>query len=104
MGPLRPLSGNDSPELKRDLETSEAEARAFHGRYLGTLAALSGAELGAAIARYERLQETLGRVMSYASLVHATDMSDPEIGPLLPDDARAGERHRDAAFVLRARS
>jgi oligoendopeptidase F len=72
--------GRDSAELKRDLETGEAEAKAFHERYQGKLAALSGAELGAAIATYERLQESLGRVMSYASLVHATDMSDPEIG------------------------
>jgi oligoendopeptidase F len=72
--------GSDSPELTRDLEASEAAARAFNGRYQGKLASLTGAELGAAIASYERLQETLGRVMSYASLVHATDMSDPEIG------------------------
>ena len=72
--------GRDSIELQRDLEHSDAEAKAFQARYQSKLAALSGAELGEAIATYERLQETLGRVMSYASLVHATDMSDPEIG------------------------
>ena len=37
----------------------------------GGLAGLSGAALGAAIATYERLDETLGRIVSYASLVHA---------------------------------
>ncbi len=72
--------GRDTPELKRALDESEAEAKSFQARYQGKLAALPGAALGAAIATYERLQETLGRVMSYASLVHATDMSDPEIG------------------------
>ncbi len=41
---------------------------------------MSGAELGAAVAAYERLQEKTGRVMSYASLVHAGDLADPEIG------------------------
>jgi len=78
LGDLYP--GRDSPELKRDLDTGEAETKAFHSRYEGRLAALSGAELGAAIAQYERLQERLGRVMSYAGLVHAGDLGDPEIG------------------------
>jgi oligoendopeptidase F len=72
--------GRDSDALKRDLEASAAAATAFRERYQGKLAALSGAELGAAIAAYEALQEPLGRVMSYASLIHAADMSDPEIG------------------------
>jgi oligoendopeptidase F len=72
--------GRDSPELQRDLARSEDEARAFNARHAQKLAGLSGAELGAAIAAYERLGETLGRIMSYASLVHAGDMSDPEIG------------------------
>jgi len=72
--------GRDSPELKRDLDRGEADAKAFRARYEGKLATLSGAALGGAVATYERLQETLGRVMSYAYLVYATDMGDPEIG------------------------
>jgi oligoendopeptidase F len=72
--------GRDSAELKRDLDTSEGEAKAFRAANEGKLASHSGAELGDAIARYERLQERLGRVMSYAGLVHSGDMSDPEIG------------------------
>jgi oligoendopeptidase F len=69
----------DSPELKRDIETTEREAHAFAQRYQGKLAALSGAALGSAIAEYERLQETLGRIMSYASLLYSGDMNDVEI-------------------------
>jgi oligoendopeptidase F len=72
--------GRDSAELKRDLERSEGEAAAFRQRYEGKLAALSGAALGDAIAAYERLQDTLGRIMSYASLIYAGDMSDAENG------------------------
>ncbi len=72
--------GRDSPELARDLERSEAEAKAFRERNEGRLAAMPGAELATAIAGYEQMQETLGRVMSYAYLLYATDMADPAIG------------------------
>jgi oligoendopeptidase F len=69
----------DSPELKRGIETTEREAHAFAQRYQGKLAALSGAAFGSAIAEYERQQETLGRMMSYASLLYSADMNDVEI-------------------------
>jgi oligoendopeptidase F len=72
--------GRDSAELTRDLERSERDAAAFRKQYEGKLAALSGAALGGAIAAFERLQDTLGRIMSYASLVYSGDMSDAEIG------------------------
>jgi oligoendopeptidase F len=72
--------GPDSPALKRDLDRSEAEATAFRERHLGKVAGLSGVELGSAVADYERLDETLARAGSYAGLVHATAMEDPEIG------------------------
>jgi oligoendopeptidase F len=72
--------GRDSPELSADLAASERDAAAFAARYEGKLAGLSGEALGAAIAEYERLQETIGRIYSYAGLVHAGNISDPEIG------------------------
>src|SRR6516164_2635204 len=72
--------GRDSEALTRDLTTLAEEAEAFRERYEGRLAALSGAELGAAAEAYERLQEKIGRIMSYASLVHAGNLSDPKIG------------------------
>ncbi len=73
-------SGPDSPELKSDLDRSAAAARGFQDEYRGKLARLSGEELAAAIARYEKLEETLGRAVSYASLRYAANMSDPERG------------------------
>ena len=74
--------GRDSPALKRDLEGAAKDATAFAERYRGKLASLSGDALGGAIRDYERLRETLDRVMSYASLVYAGDVSDAEIGRL----------------------
>ena len=72
--------GRDSPELKRALAAAESDAAAFRARYEGKLAALSGPELAEAIAVYERIEEMLGRVMSYASLDYCTNMTDPETG------------------------
>ena len=72
--------GRDSEALTRDLTTLAEEAETFRERYEGRLNTLSGAELGTAVEAYERLQEKIGRIMSYASLVHAGDLSDPQIG------------------------
>jgi oligoendopeptidase F len=72
--------GRDSEALARDLEALAAQSEAFRARFEGRLAGLAGAELGAAVAEYERLQELAGRLISYASLVHAGDLGDPEIG------------------------
>ncbi len=72
--------GMESSEIKTDLEDSAASAKAFRERYQGKLAALDGAALAAAIAEYERIDETLSRLMSYAHLVYAGDTGDVEIG------------------------
>ncbi|HEV7995915.1 MAG TPA: M3 family oligoendopeptidase [Stellaceae bacterium] len=72
--------GPDSAELSRDLVLLAEDANAFRQRYEGRLAGLSGAELGAAVEAYERMQELSGRIISYASLVHAGNLADPEIG------------------------
>jgi oligoendopeptidase F len=73
-------SGPHSETLARDLAELAGDAEAFRERYQGRLAEASEAEFGASVEAYERLQEKLGRIMSYASLVHAGDLSDPEIG------------------------
>src|SRR5215472_10265898 len=72
--------GRDSQALEYDLRRLADDAETFRERYQGHLAALSGTALGAAIEIYERLQEQGGRIISYASLVHAGDLADPEIG------------------------
>ena len=78
LGDLYP--GPEAPALGRDLEAAEAAAKAFGERYQGRLAGLGGGALGAAVAEYERIDEALSRVMSYAQLLYAGDMAKPEIG------------------------
>jgi oligoendopeptidase F len=70
----------DSPELARDLDAAEAAAKAFEAAYAGRLAALPGAELAAAIAEYQRVDEILGRVTAYGQLLFSGDSNDPAIG------------------------
>ncbi len=72
--------GPDSAELKADLDRAETAAKAFSAAYAGRIAGMSGRALAEAIAEYERIEETLGRVMSYAQLLFSGDSTDPAIG------------------------
>src|SRR5207342_2051898 len=72
----------DAPELKRDLERGDAESVAFEEAYKGKLAALAagadaGVKLVEAVRRYEALDDLLGRLISFASLVYAGNTTDP---------------------------
>lgn len=69
----------DSSELAADADRADAAARAFEAEHAGHVAALSGAGLAAALAEYERIEEILGRLMSYAQLQFSTDSLDPTI-------------------------
>jgi oligoendopeptidase F len=70
----------DSPELLADLDAAAKAAKAFFARFAGTLETLQGPALAAGIAEYERIDEILGRVMSYAQLLFSGDSTDPVIG------------------------
>ena len=75
--------GIDAPEVAADLARVEAECAAFEEAYKGKLAeiaasARAGAELGAAVARFEKIEDLLGRLMSFAGLVHAGDTTDAQ--------------------------
>jgi len=72
--------GLDSPELKWDLENAGNQCVAFETDFKGRLAALAAGEGGTlveAVKRYEVLEELLGRLISYASLVYAGNSTDP---------------------------
>jgi oligoendopeptidase F len=71
--------GPDSPELKAALSEAAEGARAFAAAQGGRLAGLEGGALAAAVAEYERLQDRIGRIGSYAQLLYAGDMSNPEV-------------------------
>jgi oligoendopeptidase F len=70
----------DDPKVLADLAQAERSAQAFAKARAGRLASLSGADLAAAIAEYEQIQEMLGRVGSYAQLLFAEDSTDPSVG------------------------
>ncbi|WP_207538669.1 M3 family oligoendopeptidase [Sabulicella rubraurantiaca] len=73
-------SGTEDPRIVADLDRAEAEARAFEDRLSGKLESLSGEALAQALTDYERIEEVLGRVMSFAQLLFASDAQDPEHG------------------------
>ncbi len=70
----------DAPAIEADLECALSDATALEAEVKGRLAALDGEALGALIERYEQIEERLGRLMSYAQLLHAAKADDPEIG------------------------
>lgn len=72
-------SGRDDPALEADLDKADRDSDAFAADLQGKLSGLSGDELGEAIARYEMIVERLHKVVSYAQLLHAGDMSNAEI-------------------------
>jgi oligoendopeptidase F len=75
-------AGLDDPRIARDLDRADAEAVAFEDAYKGKLAALAdgpqaGPALTEAVKRYEALDDLIGRLVSYAGLIHAGDTVDP---------------------------
>lgn len=73
-------SGMDGDDLRKDLALAAKKARAFHKKHHGKTARLDGKGLAQAISAYEKIDEILSRVMSYAQLVHAGNVADPKIG------------------------
>ncbi|HUB14157.1 MAG TPA: M3 family oligoendopeptidase [Acetobacteraceae bacterium] len=70
----------DAPEVDADFAAADKRAHSFSAAYAGRLADLPGAALAAAIAEYERIEEVLGRLLSYAQLLFAADSTDAAIG------------------------
>jgi oligoendopeptidase F len=74
--------GISDPALKRDLTLAESRSAEFEQRFKGKLIELSkgpggGIRLADAIVAFEALEELLGRIVSFAGLIHAGDTSDP---------------------------
>ena len=75
-------AGIDDPAVKRDLERAERYSIAFEEDFKGKLAALAngpdaGRKICEAVKRFEQLDDLLGRLASYAGLVHAQNTVDP---------------------------
>ncbi len=75
-------SGLDDPAIARDLDRADAECVAFENAYKGKLADLArsaeaSAALAEAVRRYEAIDDLMGRLASYAGLLHAGNTVDP---------------------------
>ncbi|MCZ6740907.1 MAG: M3 family oligoendopeptidase [Alphaproteobacteria bacterium] len=72
-------SGPKSDRLDLDLARAQSRAERFEKLNKGRLARLSGKRLGEAVAEFEAIDQALGKIMSYAQLLHAADVADPRI-------------------------
>ncbi len=72
--------GIKSAEIEADFAEADRAARAFQTRLAGTLGAIDGASMAAALLEYQRIEEIQGRLMSYAQLQFSTDGTDPVVG------------------------
>src|SRR5215212_3427735 len=75
-------AGIDDPNVKRDLDRADAYSIAFEQDFKGKLAAMAegpdaGPALAQAVVRYEQLDDLLGKLISYAGLIHAGNTIDP---------------------------
>src|SRR5215510_5407042 len=75
-------AGIDDPAVKRDLERADRYSIAFEEDFKGKLAAMAdglepGKRIAEAVKRYEQLDDLLGRLASFAGLVHAGNTVDP---------------------------
>ena len=73
--------GLDDPNFSADLTRAEEECRQFAETYAGKIAGLAtgpdaSARLAEAVAAYERIEDLLGKLMSYAGLVYSGDTTD----------------------------
>lgn len=72
----------DSPEYAGDLARAETECAQFAQNWRGKLAGIvanpgASARLTEAVAGYEKLEDLLGRIISFAGLVYSGDTTDP---------------------------
>ena len=69
----------DDPALERDLAAVSTEADELIAEGQGKLASMDGSALAAFIQRYEHIEDMIGKVYSFASLLNAAKSDDPEI-------------------------
>ncbi|MEO2139730.1 MAG: M3 family oligoendopeptidase [Thermoleophilia bacterium] len=74
---LSPLCAS-ADDCRARLATALADCHAFGERYRGTVAAMDGPGLAAALAELARIENELGRLHSYASLRESVDVTDTE--------------------------
>ena len=71
-------SGEDAPELKRDLDWLEQACTSFAADYEGKLADLDAAGMLECVLRNEKISQIAGRLMSYAGLRYYQQTTDAD--------------------------
>ena len=69
-------SGEDAPELQRDLNWTQSACESFSTDYKGKLTSLDASGLLEAVQRYEAIDVAAGRIMSFAGLRYYQVTSD----------------------------
>lgn len=75
------------PAIARDMKALEKNAKAFAARYQGKLA--KPGMLAESIVDYEALQDTMGKLGSYAQLLYSADMQTPAISQFYQNTSEA---------------
>lgn len=75
----------DAPELARDMAALETLCASFAADYEGKLATLDAAAMAECIHRYEAIETTAGRIMSYAGLRYYQNTVDGTRAKFLSD-------------------
>ncbi|MEM6664772.1 MAG: M3 family oligoendopeptidase [Pseudomonadota bacterium] len=75
----------DAQSVEADMDRILSDSKAFEAAHSGKVADMAPVDLAAAIDTYEALQDLLGRLMSFAGLVYASDTSDPDGGKFYGD-------------------
>jgi len=85
-------AGADDPAINRDLEDVNARADRFAEKYRGRVATLSASELAQALTDMEGIEETMGKLGSFAGLRWTTDVANPSYGALMQKMEESGSQ------------
>lgn len=82
-------SGLKDPAIAADIARLKKDATGFAKKYQGQIGKLAPDALAGAVAAYEKMQDAIGKLGSYAQLVYAADMSDAAITKFYQDTHEA---------------
>jgi len=72
-------ASTSDPKIAEDIATAQEKVSAFQSAYQGKLATLAPEGFVQSVQDYEAIEDLIGKLYSYSSLLYAGDNSDPEI-------------------------